>query len=187
MESPPFRVFTIGHSTRTAEEFLAVLCRYGVRLVADVRSIPRSKRNPQFNRDALPATLAEAGIRYVHMPELGGFRRPCPDSPNTGWKNASFRGFADYMQTEEFRAGLDTLVDAARRETTAVLCAEAVPWRCHRSLIADALFFEGIPVEDILNLDHSQPHRPTPFAVRSGPRVLYPEPGKVDPAGGKGV
>lgn len=164
-----------------------MLRRYGIQLVADVRSVPRSKRNPQFNRDSLPATLAEAGIRYEHMPELGGFRRPRPDSPNTGWRNDSFRGFADYMQTEEFRAGLDNLIAAARRDRTAILCAEAVPWRCHRSLIADALHFDGIPVEDILDLDHSPPHRPTPFAIREGNRVTYPEQSTVDPAPGKGV
>ena len=183
LENPPERVFTIGHSTRSAEEFLALLHRHGIQLVADVRSVPRSKRNPQFNRETLSATLAEAGIRYAHMPELGGFRRPRPDSPNTGWKNDSFRGFADYMQTDEFRAGLETLIAAARRDRTAILCAEAVPWRCHRSLIADALVFGGIPVEDILDLYHSQPHRPTPFAVRDGTRVIYPEQGTVDPAG----
>ncbi|MGB7539676.1 MAG: DUF488 domain-containing protein [Anaerolineales bacterium] len=187
MENPPECVFTIGHSTRTAEEFLALLRRYGIQLVADVRSVPRSKRNPQFNRDTLPAALAAAGIRYVHMPELGGFRRPRPDSPNPGWKNDSFRGFADYMQTDEFRDGLEKLLAAARREKTAILCAEAVPWRCHRSLIADALVFEGVPVEDILGLENSRPHRPTPFAVRDGARVIYPEPGPDDPAGEKGV
>ena len=180
-------MFTLGHSTRTAEEFLAVLRRYGIQLVADVRSVPRSRRNPQFNRDTLPATLAEAGIRYEHMPELGGFRRPLPESPNTGWKNDSFRGFADYMQTEEFRAGLEKLIAAAAGKRTAILCAEAVPWRCHRSLIGDALHFDGIPVEDIIDLDHSQPHRPTPFAVRDGTRVIYPEQSTVDPAPGTGV
>ncbi len=184
---PPASIFTIGHSIRTADEFTSILRRYGIQLVADVRSIPRSKRNPQFNREALPATLAEAGIRYAHMPELGGFRQPRPDSPNTGWKNDSFRGFADYMQTEEFRAGLDNLIAAARRDRTAILCAEAVPWRCHRSLIADALLFDGVPVEDILDLAHSQPHRLTPFAVRDGTRVIYPEQGTVDPAVEKGV
>ncbi len=187
MDNPPAVIFTIGHSTRAAEEFLAVLRRYGIQLVADVRSIPRSRRNPQFNSDSLSAALAEAGIRYAPMPELGGFRRPRPDSPNTGWKNDSFRGFADYMQTDEFRAGLDNLITSARRDRTAILCAEAVPWRCHRSLIADALVFEGIPVEDILDLDHSQPHRPTPFAARDGTRVIYPEQSTVDPAPGKRV
>jgi len=166
---------------------MALLRRYGIQLVADVRSVPRSRRNPQFNRDSLPATLAEAGLRYAHMPELGGFRRPRPDSPNTGWKDESFRGFADYMQTDEFRAAMDKLIAVARGDRTAILCAEAVPWRCHRSLIADALVFDGIPVDDILDLDHSRPHRPTPFAVRHGTRVIYPEQSTVDPAPGKGV
>jgi len=187
LDNPAPGVSTIGHSTRTVEEFLTLLRRHGIQLVADVRSIPRSKRNPQFNRETLSATLAEAGIRYAHMPELGGFRRPRPDSPNSGWKNDSFRGFADYMQTVEFRAALEKLIAAARRDRTAILCAEAVPWRCHRSLIADALVFAGIPVEDILDLDHSQPHRMTPFAHWDGALVTYPEPGTVEQAGEKGV
>jgi uncharacterized protein (DUF488 family) len=177
MDSPTAKtIYTIGHSTRSADEFLQILRRYEIRCVADVRTVPRSRRNPQFNREALSAAMAEAGVEYQHFPDLGGFRDPHPDSPNSGWENDSFRGFADYMQTEGFRSGLEKLLDAARRERTVVLCAEAVPWRCHRSLIADALLFGGTPVEDILDLDHSRPHRLTPFARWDGTRVTYPKP-----------
>jgi uncharacterized protein (DUF488 family) len=180
-------VFTVGHSRRSVDEFIRLLVRYGVRQVVDVRTVPRSRRNPQFNHDVLPRTLAKAGIRYAHLAELGGFRRPWPDSPNMGWRNESFRGFADYMQTEEFQSGLDQLLALARREKTAIVCAEAVPWRCHRSLIADALLVRGVSVEEILDLDHSQPHRLTPFAHVDGTKLTYPEHVGVDTAQGKEV
>ncbi len=180
-------VYTVGHSTRSIGEFVKLLSHYAIELVADVRTVPRSRRNPQFNHDVLPGTLAESGIAYVHLMELGGFRRARADSPNTGWKNDSFRGFADYMQTDGFRDGLEKLLAAARRKKTAILCAEAVPWRCHRSLIADSLLVNGILVEDILDIDHSQPHRLTHFARRDGVRLIYPDPGTVDSAGGTGV
>jgi uncharacterized protein (DUF488 family) len=175
-------LYTIGHSTRSGEEFIRLLQRYGILGVADVRSVPRSRRNPQFNGEALAATLAAAGIGYEHLPLLGGFRKPRPDSPNPGWRNDSFRGFADYMQTQDFQAGLEQLLASARRQPTAVLCAEAVPWRCHRSLIADALLARGITVLEIIDNDHAQPHRLTPFARIDGTRLTYPERTTGDPA-----
>ncbi len=183
----PSTVYTVGHSTRTAEELIRILRKYGIVRLVDVRTVPRSKRNPQFNRESLPETLATGGIGYTHLPELGGFRHTRPDSPNTGWRNESFRGFADYMLTDGFQGGVKKLVSIAEGGTTAIMCAEAVPWRCHRSLIADALLVNGIPVEDILDLEHSQPHRMTPFAHWDGARLTYPEPGAVDPAGGTGL
>ncbi len=171
-------LFTIGHSTRSLAEFVALLQGAGVTLVADVRTIPRSRHNPQFNRDTLPEALAAAGIAYRHLPALGGLRHTGPGSPNTGWRNASFRGFADYMQTPAFAAGLDELLGLAQQARVAIMCAEAVPWRCHRSLIADALVARGIPVQDIVGAGHSQPHRLTPFARVEGTNVTYPaEPG----------
>jgi uncharacterized protein (DUF488 family) len=173
-------VYTVGHSTRTLEELIRLLRARGIARLVDVRSVPRSARNPQFNRETLPAALAEQGIGYTPLPELGGFRRPRPDSPNTGWRNASFRGFADYMQTDGFHDGLQKLIAIAGRETSAVMCAEAVPWRCHRSLIADALAARGFPVVDILDSGHSQPHRLTPFARILGDEVTYPDPAALE-------
>jgi uncharacterized protein (DUF488 family) len=145
----------------------------------DVRSIPRSRHNPQFNQQTLPAKLRAAGIAYVHLRKLGGLRRTLPDSPNAGWRNASFRGFADYMQTPEFAAGLKRLMKLARQKRSAIMCAEAVPWRCHRSLIADALVVRGIHVEDIMTPTRFRIHALTPFAcVRKdrvqGRRITYP-------------
>jgi uncharacterized protein (DUF488 family) len=169
-------LFTIGHSTRPIEEFLALLEAHGIRSVVDVRTVPRSRRNPQFGIDALPASLAGAGINYAHMPSLGGLRRPRGDSANMGWRNASFRGYADYMQTPEFEMALEGLVALARERPTAVMCAEAVPWRCHRSLIADALTIRGVTVRHIMNRTSAQPHRMTPFARVDGTRITYPAP-----------
>ncbi|MFO7271631.1 DUF488 family protein [Sphaerobacter thermophilus] len=168
------RVLTIGHSTRSVEELIDLLRENGVTRLVDVRTVPRSRKNPQFNRETLPEALAEAGIAYTHAPELGGLRRARADSPNTGWRNASFRGFADYMQTSEFAAALDELIDLARGEQIAIMCAEAVPWRCHRSLIADALTVRGIPVAHIMGPRSTQPHRMTPFAVVDGTDITYP-------------
>jgi uncharacterized protein (DUF488 family) len=178
--SPPAAVYTVGHSTRALDEFIRILQKYGVTRLVDVRTVPRSGHNPQFNRENLPGVLGAAQIGYTHLPELGGFRHARPDSPNTGWRNASFRGFADYMQTEGFQDGLQKLISIEEREKTAILCAEALPWRCHRSLIADALTARGIPVDDILDMDHSQPHRMTPFARLNGSHVTYPEPEPID-------
>ena len=167
-------MLTIGHSTRTLEEFAAVLRAHGVEHVVDVRTVPRSRRNPQFNREALPEALAAYGIGYTHLPSLGGLRHPHADSPNTAWRNLSFRGYADYMETPEFAAGLAELLALAGQRQVAIMCAEAVPWRCHRSLIADALLVRGVPVEDILSAARRAPHRLTPFARVEGTRITYP-------------
>ncbi len=167
-------VLTIGHSTRPLEKFIALLQAHAVARVVDVRTIPRSRHNPQFNRDTLPAALHRVGIGYTHAAELGGLRHATPASPNGGWRNASFRGFADYMQTPEFAAAITHLIAQARTERLALMCAEAVPWRCHRSLIADALLVRGIPSEDIQSATRRQPHKLTPFARVRGTRVTYP-------------
>jgi uncharacterized protein (DUF488 family) len=173
-----YPMLTIGHSTHPIEQFIDLLRAHGVTLVADVRTVPRSRHNPQFNRNTLPEALAAAGIDYRHLPGLGGLRRPNPDSSNKGWRNASFRGFADYMQTAEFAASLDELLGLAQQWRVAIMCAEAVPWRCHRSLIADALVARGIGVEHIVSAGHTQVHRPTPFARVEGSRVTYPPAGE---------
>lgn len=166
-------IFTVGHSTRPAEEFVAMLAAHGVKLLADVRTVPRSRHNPQFNRDTLPETLKRAGIDYVHLPELGGLRKPRVDSTNLGWRNLSFRGYADYMETPAFEAGLDRLIHEANGRPAAVMCAEAVPWRCHRSLIGDALAARGYDVFEIASATKAQPHRMTPFALVRDGRVTY--------------
>jgi len=170
----PAEVLTIGHSTRSLEALLALLGAHGVEHLVDVRTIPRSRHNPQFNRERLAGRLRPTGIGYTHMPALGGLRHARPDSPNQGWRNASFRGFADYMQTPEFEAGLEALIKAAARARTVIMCAEAVPWRCHRSLIADALSARGIGVEHILSATRAEPHALTAFATLEGTRVTYP-------------
>ena len=167
-------VFTIGHSTRPIDEFLMLLEAHGIHMVVDVRTVPRSRRNPQFGIDVLPQSLAGHGIDYVHVPSLGGLRHPRHDSPNMGWRNASFRGYADYMQTPEFEQALEELSALARGQPTAVMCAEAVPWRCHRSLIADALTVRGVTVKHIMSPTGAQPHRLTPFARVDGTRISYP-------------
>lgn len=167
-------VFTIGHSTHAIESLIEMLRAHGVTRLADVRTIPRSRHNPQFNSEELAAALGRGGIAYVHMPALGGLRHARKDSVNLAWRNASFRGFADYMQTAEFEAGLAALIESARREPVAIMCAEAVPWRCHRSLIADALTARGLRVEHIMTAAKSQVHSLTPFARVEGARVTYP-------------
>lgn len=167
-------VFTIGHSTRPIEEFVHLLQAHGVQHLIDIRTVPRSRTNPQFNRDTLPNSLKNAGLQYLHMPELGGLRHPRSDSENTAWRNASFRGYADYMQTPEFGAAIERLVELGGRRQVAIMCAEAVPWRCHRSLVADALTARGISVEDIMSDTRRQPHKLTPFARVEGTRVWYP-------------
>jgi uncharacterized protein (DUF488 family) len=167
-------VFTIGHSNRPWIEFLKLLRTHGIQRVIDVRSIPASRHNPQFNRAVLAAKLRSARIAYVHLPKLGGRRRAKPDSPNMGWRNSSFRGYADYMQTAEFQAGLDRAIQLATKKKTALMCAEAVPWRCHRSLIADALLVRKIRVADIVGGKSARAHRLTPFARISGKHITYP-------------
>jgi uncharacterized protein (DUF488 family) len=168
--------FTIGHSTHPWKEFLEILRAYGIKRIVDVRSIPRSRHNPQFNRDTLAKKLRSARIGYVHSGKLGGLRRAQRDSKNMGWRNASFRGFADYMETPEFETGLEQLMKLAGEKRTAIMCAEAVPWRCHRSLIADALTVNRIKVKDIMSLRSSRPHALTSFARVRGRRITYPGP-----------
>lgn len=167
-------VLTIGHSTRRQAVFLRLLRAHGVKRLVDVRSIPRSRHNPQFNRDRLGPALRRAGLTYLHMKSLGGLRRAKPNTVNTAWRNASFRGFADYMQTWEFARGLRRLLKLARSKQTAIMCAEAVPWRCHRSMIADALLARGCAVEEIASLSSTRAHRLTPWARVRGYRITYP-------------
>ena len=167
-------VFTVGHSTRPIEEFIALLRANGVSRLVDVRTIPRSRTNPQFNKDILPESLRAAKIRYTHMAELGGLRKTKPDSPNGGWRNLSFRGYADYMLTPEFAAALRKLIELATADQVAIMCAEAVPWRCHRSLVADALTVRGILAEEIISRTKRAPHKITSFAKVRGTKITYP-------------
>ena len=167
-------VLTVGHSTRPVAEFIALLQAHSVARLIDVRTVPRSRHNPQFDRDTLPAALAPHGIAYEHVAGLGGFRRPHPASLNIGWRNRSFRGYADYMGTPEFGEHLADLIAKARRERIALMCAEAVPWRCHRSLIADALVVLGIRVAEIISATRLQTHTVTPFACVHGTTITYP-------------
>lgn len=174
--NPPTVVLTIGHSTRLLDEFIEILKAHGVELLVDIRTVPRSRHNPQFNKESLPKSLSAVGIGYEHHAGLGGLRHAWRDSPNTGWRSAGFRGYADYMQTDEFRSALDDLMASAETIRTAIMCAEAVPWRCHRSLIADALVSRGWTVLDIMTEQRAAPHTLTSFAkVRNG-RVTYPPP-----------
>jgi uncharacterized protein (DUF488 family) len=168
------RVFTIGHSTRSLDELVAALRSFDVTVLVDIRTIPRSRHNPQFNADALAAALPALGLRYVHFKGLGGLRKPRADSPNQGWRNTSFRGYADYMATDDFDLALAQLRELADTGTVAIMCAEAVQWRCHRSLVADALLARGAHVEHISALSRSTPHRMTPFAEVRDDRVTYP-------------
>jgi uncharacterized protein (DUF488 family) len=165
-------VMTVGHSTHSLEEFRAMLEAHGVEKVVDVRTIPKSRRNPQFNKEAMADGLGGTG--YVHVPGLGGLRHTKKDSVNTGWRNASFRGYADYMQSEEFAKNIEGLIETARRERVAIMCAEAVPWRCHRSLIADALTVRGVAVEHIFSATSAKPHEMTEFARVEGETITYP-------------
>ena len=167
-------VLTIGHSTRTIDEFIRLLQAHRAKCVVDVRTVPRSRHNPQFSKDSLPGSLMNAGLGYVHLLGLGGLRHAKRDSPNVGWRNASFRGYADYMQTPEFEQSLEELIRLAKQERIAIMCAEAVPWRCHRSLIADALLVRGIRTEDIMSPTRRQVHVLTPFAKVRGNMVTYP-------------
>lgn len=167
-------IFTIGHSTRPIQVFIELLKANGIQRLIDIRTIPKSRHNPQFNSDVLERALRGAKIDYVHMKELGGLRHARRDSPNMGWRNASFRGFADYMQTEEFRQAVDRVLDLAGVKRSALMCAEAVPWRCHRSLVADALLVRGIEVLEIVGNSPPRPHKITPFARVSGTEITYP-------------
>jgi len=174
-KSPAPRILTIGHSTRPIEEFIELLRQHGVERLVDIRTIPRSRHNPQFNRDALAHSLRGEHIEYDHLKELGGLRHPRPDSANLGWRNASFRGYADYMQTEEFEEAGQRLLQMCGEARCAVMCAEAVPWRCHRSLLADALVARGVAVEHILGASRRDAHHLTPFAQIENGKVTYPK------------
>jgi uncharacterized protein (DUF488 family) len=167
-------IFTIGHSTRPIKVFIRLLKTHGVQRVVDVRAIPRSRHNPQFNRDRLSPALHRVRIHYKHMAGLGGLRHARPDSGNTGWRNASFRGYADYMQTPEFEDSLMRCIELAKHERLVLMCAEAVPWRCHRSLIADALVARGVAVKEITSGVRAQSHVLTPWAHLKGTRLTYP-------------
>ena len=167
-------IYTIGHSTRPIEEFIDLLRQNGVELLADIRTIPKSRRNPQYWHDALAASLAEADIDYVALPGLGGRRRAAKDTVNTAWRNASFRGYADHMQTGEFAEALDELIDLSCERVTVIMCAEAVPWRCHRSLVADALVVRGIEVRDIISATSVRPHTLRDWAHVEGTTITYP-------------
>jgi uncharacterized protein (DUF488 family) len=183
-------ILTVGHSTRTLPEFLHLLQSYGVQCLVDIRSIPRSRHTPQFNSETLAENLGHNGMRYVHLIELGGRRHRRKDSVNLGWRNASFQGYADYMQTQEFAHGIDRLLEIARGCTTAIMCAEAVPWRCHRSLVGDALLVRGVRVRDILSETSEREHQLTPFAKVKGESITYPAERAGDelqfPEGGSG-
>jgi len=171
--SKPF-LYTIGHSTRSIEDFVALLKQYGIKEIVDIRTIPMSRHNPQFNEDVLKLSLRQAHIRYKHIKKLGGLRHPKKDSINLGWRNRSFRGFADYMATAEFAEGVTELEKIMGARKTAIMCAEAVPWRCHRSLIGDALNKKGWIVQDIMSRTSVTRHRLTPFLkIRKG-RLIYP-------------
>ena len=172
-------VFTIGHSTRAPDEFVAMLQAHRVERVVDIRTVPRSRRHPWTSLEELPKVLAAAGIAHAHLAGLGGLRKPRSDSENAGWRNDSFRGYADHMQTPEFQAALDALLAMAARERVVIMCAEAVPWRCHRNLVADALTARGIEVRHIMDAQKASAHKLASFARVEGARVTYP------PEGGK--
>jgi Protein of unknown function, DUF488 len=172
--STQLTIFTIGHSTHPIEEFIALLKNYGIEQLVDVRTVPKSRHVPQFNSDALASALGDHGVAYVHLKALGGLRHAKKDSINTAWRNSSFRGYADYMATEEFAKGIDRLIELAKVKRTVIMCAEAVPWRCHRSLVGDALLVRGIAAEDIMGATSVRPHKLTEFAKVDGQQITYP-------------
>ena len=167
-------ICTIGHSTHPLDEFVNLLKKNEVTHLLDVRTVPRSRHNPQFNKETLPDSLGAAGVKYTHLPGLGGLRHARKDSINEGWRNASFRGYADYMQTQEFVENVNRVIELAAHDHCALMCAEAVPWRCHRSLIADALVVRGVRVEDIIDNHGRKPHSLTPWAQTDGLKIFYP-------------
>lgn len=168
------RIYTIGHSTRPLEEFIELLCEHDITQLVDIRSIPRSRHNPQYEQTSLEKTLPEHGIEYIYLKKLGGLRHKQADSKNLGWHNLSFRNYADYMQTDDFKEGIDELISIAKKAPTAIMCAEAVPWRCHRSLVGDALVARGIDGEDIMSKTSLTPHKMTRFARVKGTEITYP-------------
>jgi uncharacterized protein (DUF488 family) len=171
---PTAAIFTLGHSTLAIARFMDLLLAYGIERLVDIRTLPRSRHNPQFNDTALANTLAAAHLEYAGLQVLGGLRKPREDSPNSGWRNSSFRGYADYMQTVAFQEGLEILIQTSRQMRVAIMCAEAVPWRCHRSLVADALNVRGVPVVEILSENDYRAHKLTPFAQVDGAQLTYP-------------
>lgn len=176
MVEPRTFVYTIGHSTRPIEETIAMLHNYVIAALIDVRKIPKSRRNPQYSTEALAASLIDASISYLHWPELGGLRNAAPDSPNYGWKNDSFRGYADYMLTPQFEEAARKLLKQARSQTTAIMCAEATYRKCHRMLISDALLVRGVDVIHLLDINRVELHKITPFARVTGTRIVYGDP-----------
>lgn len=168
------RIFTIGHSTRTIEDFVSILKQYTIAELVDVRTIPKSRHNPQFNGPELAHVLRNHHIGYRHQKNLGGLRHTHAGSINTAWHNASFRGYADYMQTDAFKEAIQELIKMGHEKTVAIMCSEAVPWRCHRSLIGDALLVRGVAVEDIFSMTSVKPHALTPWAVVQGTTITYP-------------
>ncbi len=168
------RIYTVGHSNHTIQEFVKILQAYKLRLLVDVRTIPKSRHNPQFGKERLKKALAHHGIAYLHMDGLGGFRHTNKNSVNMGWRLKSFRGYADYMQTVEFKKNLRRLIALSKRKRLAIMCAEALPWRCHRSLIADALLAYGYPVQEIFTKSSLRPHKLTSFAKIRGKEITYP-------------
>lgn len=171
---PAGTVFTVGHSTHPIDEFAALVAAHGVEGIVDIRTVPKSRHNPQFGIDVLPDSLSERGLAYQRIEELGGLRHTTKDSPNGAWRNTSFRGYADYMQTDGFAAGMDALTAASARHVVAIMCAEAVPWRCHRSMVGDALLVRGFEVLDIFSEKQAKPHTLTSFATVDGLTITYP-------------
>jgi uncharacterized protein (DUF488 family) len=167
-------VYTIGHSTRTIDEFVEMLKTYGVSLLVDVRTVPRSRHNPQFNKETLPTSLKQFSIKYIHMPEIGGLRHPKRDSINLAWENSGFRGYADYMQTPEFNAALLKIIALARENRLVLMCAEALPWKCHRNLLSDALVVRHIKVEHIISKTDTINHQLNELAHVEGTKITYP-------------
>lgn len=168
-------IYTIGHSTRPIEEFIELLKAHSITQLVDIRTIPKSRHNPQYGQDELERSLVSAGIKYAYLKKLGGLRPAAKDSINDAWRNKSFRNYADYMQTDDFRQGIHELMDVAGSETTAIMCAEAVPWRCHRSLVSDALLTRGVPVCEIIGNGNTREHSLTSFAVVNGTDITYPK------------
>lgn len=173
-KEPQLTVFTIGHSTRTVDEFVDMLKTYGVTLLVDVRTVPRSRHSPQFNKEAIPNTLKTQGTKYIHIPGIGGMRRPKHDSINLAWRNSSFRGYADFMQTQEFTDNLLKIVALARENRLALMCTEALPWRCHRNLISDALVVRHVKVEHIISATSCLNHELNEMAHVEGTQITYP-------------
>lgn len=171
-------IYTIGHSTRPIDEFVELLKKHQITQLVDIRTIPRSRHNPQYEQTALAKSLPASGVEYLHMKELGGLRPKVKDSVNLAWRNESFRNYADYMQTDEFAVGVEKLIELGKRKPTVIMCAEAVPWRCHRSLVADALVVRGVDVQDIINEKGTSAHKLTSFAVADGTRLTYPAQGQ---------